>query len=657
MLPEYAALPGSEPSMIHDAAAEQAAARFRPKSWRALGAAGLAASLFVAVLCTADNKIVRRAASSLSLALAERDNSQPAFSPSPLAPSEDAVESAIATAHDALRRQRYSMTDPYAAHLPLEVAENVNFSTDPCSNFYEYACGQWVAQNVIPADRASLSRTWDGTEETVFKQLQQIVTREWPEDSPFRRLNEWYQACMDVDTLEAGAGAPLQPMLARIDALQTVDELRALLVEFFAGFEHGPKPFVWDIQLSIRDKDHRSMFLKASGLTMPDPGWYGLNTTKVSEHDDMTSTQYSNDHIQAGRQQVLQYFQTLNELSGSSPDEAALVADQTLAFETMLAQWRVDEPQILNPMGPELTNLTDLKSLCPGVPWAEIFEKISDSCSEFGYTCNQELLADQNLIIMTAPYFFSQLSTALTNETMLNSSWKPYLRTHYIGMNARLLSKDFVKVSASLEMWASGQEQIESREMKCSEETRASLAALTSMAYLDTYFANETKTQAWSMLSHIKESFIEMLSSVDWMDEETRKSALEKMDKLGMNMGGSSEYKMLVYPVSNESYYNNSHWSRYCRTIRNMMELGADPHSNTSTWSLPAYTVNAWYDNGLNALFIPAGILQPPFFSNEVGGHANACRLRRPVHVLAECIFAAFADACSYSALSARAPA
>ena len=645
MLPEYAALPGSEPRPLHGVAAaergDQAAAARRP-SCRALGAGSalLVLAAVAAVLCSANTQIGRRAASSLSWALAERGASQQA-APSPAS----AVGSAIAFVHDALKRQRYSITAQYAGDLPTEMADCMNFSTDPCSNFYEYACGSWVAGARIPADDSSFQRTWDGTEQTVSDELAEILSRQWPEDSPFRRLNEWHDACMDVDAIEALASAPLQPVLQRIDALQTVEELRALMVEFVAGPEVGPKPFKMWISLSVRDNQRNSLFMEGAGLTMPDPGWYGIPLdNSAMGYQDMISAQYSNDQLQEGQQRAMQYFRRLNELAGSSPDEAALIAEQAMAFETELAQWRLDEPAILEPMGPELTSLSDLESLCPGVAWTEIFQKISNSCNDFGYACNEELLADEKLIVMTAPYFYQQMSASMMNETMLNSSWKPFLRTHYIGLNADLLSKDFVKVSGSLARWASGQEDISSRSHKCSEETRSALSALTDIAFVENYFPNKTQTQAKCLLNHIKESYIEMLSSVEWMDEETREKALEKMGNLGMHIGGSTNYKQLVYPVTNASYYNNSRWSDFCHMLRGFMELGQAP--NSSCWSYPAHMVNAWYDNGQNALFIPAGILQPPFFSAEVAEHVRAqCRNASALNSV-QCLPSAASNAC-----------
>ena len=104
--------------------------------------------------------------------------------------------------HEAEKQQRYSLKDPVFGDLPRSVTEGINFSNSQCDNFYEYACGNWVDQATIPGDKPAWSMRWDGTQKAVDAELAELVSRWWPVDSPFSRLNDMYQACMDVNSVE-----------------------------------------------------------------------------------------------------------------------------------------------------------------------------------------------------------------------------------------------------------------------------------------------------------------------------------------------------------------------------------------------------------------------------------------------------------------------
>ena len=95
--------------------------------------------------------------------------------------------------------------------------------------------------------------------------------------------------------------------------------------------------------------------------------------------------------------------------------------------------------------GPQLTNLTALIHLCPNVPWKRIFEEMASQCEEYGWECNKKLLADEKLIVMGAPYFYTKLNAALGGNVTIEF-WKPLLRSHYIYNLAPLLNIEFLEV-------------------------------------------------------------------------------------------------------------------------------------------------------------------------------------------------------------------
>jgi putative endopeptidase len=490
--------------------------------------------------------------------------------------------------------------------LPDEVVAAMNFSTHPCDNFYEFVCGNWVKNAAIPNSRGSWSKSWDGAGEIVHQEMISLYTDEWPEGSPYGRLHDWYSSCMDLPQINELGAQPLQPMLQRIEALETLADLQDLLVDLVLW--DLPHFMNMDVSVGVRAPGEHLLFVSAGGITLPDPGYYDVLYNGT--HDD---------DKREDREHIWKYFKQINVLAGSTEDYAALVANQTIEAETVLAQWQVDEPYDDDDlekvkMGPPLSNLTALIDLCPNIPWRRIFTAIADGCKEYGWECNKKLLDDENVIVMGSPYFYTKLNDALGGNISI-AFWKPLLRSHYIYNLAPLLNEEFLQANLDLDTYMSGVTELPKREKKCVRAATNGLSALSDLAFKDRYFDKRAQADGWNLLNHMKAAFIKNLKSVDWMDEATHAAALRKAEKMGLNLGGPKVYKQLVYPVTNDNYFANSGFAYHCKLLRMFMELGEK--IDERVWNMRASTVNAYYDNGLNALFIPAGIMQKPFFSHD----------------------------------------
>ena len=151
------------------------------------------------------------------------------------------------------------------------------------------------------------------------------------------------------------------------------------------------------------------------------------------------------------------------------------------------------------------------------MPWKTIFEDMAADRSAYNYSCNEQLLRDDKLIINTAPAFFGKLNTALGNASLLNTSWKPFLRTHYIGKVHSTLSKDFETANLLLQKWASGISESASRQKTCTDHTVNSLSVLADSAFMHKFFPPQARRDAMALLNYTKRAFVERLKNVEWM--------------------------------------------------------------------------------------------------------------------------------------------
>jgi putative endopeptidase len=476
-----------------------------------------------------------------------------------------------------------------AAEAPQPVLDvtSMDRSVDPCVDFYTYSCGGWMKKNPIPPDQSSWSAYGKLQDENTarLRDILETAAKPNPQRSATdQKIGDYYAACMDEKAVDAAGIKPLQMQFEEIQKLNSKAELAQIAADrtFSGGYFRGTLFFFHSAQ-DAKNSTQEIAETDQGGLGMPDRDYYFNKDAKSEEL----------------RKAYVAHVQKMLELLGDRPEIAGAEAQTVMRIETALAQGsmtrveRRDPQKLYHKMA-----AADLEGMAPLFQWNTYFTKVG-----------LPSLASLNVAV---PDFFKTLNATIDKEGL--ASWKAYLRWHLVHANARHLSAPFVNEDfAFYGKTLEGAEQIEPRWKRCTEDVDDDLGEALGQAYVDKYFSAEAKRQAVKMVKEIEAAMQQDINALPWMSAGTKPRAIEKLHAVANKIGYPDkwrDYSKLEIVRGDEM--GNVLRARRFEFNRQLAKIGKPV--DHGEWEMTPPTVNAYYNDNMNDINFPAGVLQPPLF-------------------------------------------
>lgn len=466
-------------------------------------------------------------------------------------------------------------------------------SVSPAEDFYQYACGGWMAANPLTPEyaRYGIFDQLDKENQDKLKVLiDELNSKPQEEGSVGDKISTLYAQGLDMDKRNADGAAPVMEQLAAIKAISNMDELSAVTARMHM---ETSSPF-FSVYIGADEKNSTMNLLQfyQGGISMGDRDYYLL--------DDEASVKIRNAYKN--------YINTLFTLAGYSADEAAKAADAVMKFETGIAETSVDRNALRDVhLNYNKMSLKEFVRKYDFLNW-DIFFK------EIGLKSSTELNAGQ-------VSFFKGL-TKLVKKTSLEDL-KAYLSFKLLNSASNYLSDDFV--NANFEFFGKtvqGREELQPLWKRSLAVVNRSLAEAFGQMYVEKYFPASSKEKMLEMVANLQTALGERIDALEWMSDETKAKAQEKLGTFIVKVGYPDTWK----DYTSLEIKDDSYWANICRanlfSHYEMMKDEGKPVDRTQ-WGMSPQTVNAYYNPTTNEICFPAAILQPPFFNPDADDAVN----------------------------------
>lgn len=479
------------------------------------------------------------------------------------------------------------------ASFILTGCTNKKVTPEPQEDFYAFVNTEWMEANPLKPEYGRYG-TFDVLRDSAQNIVRRIITgmssgNIQPGTDAYKAAL-LYNMAMDSAKLNADGAAPVQPDLAKINALSSKEDLVAYLAE---ANLYGDNPFFSDyVYADNEDSNTNILHLTQGGLIMGDRDYY--------------LEQESLDQFQPP---YIDYLSSLFVLAeGIEPEAAKEKAKTVLEVETELARMHYSSIELRDTH--KNYNKYTRKKLISSFQFP--FERY--------FAPRQAVAGFETINVAQEGYFnsFDKWFQELSLDRAIT-----YLKGILLDDAASFLSNDFRKASFEFHgRILGGRTEMQPRWKSAVQLVNSSFGHVVAQEYTKTYFPPKAKERMLNLVEDLKESLAQRIQNLEWMTEETKQKGLEKLSTFRVKIG---------YPEKWDTYEeikeDTGSLYGYIKNIA-MFEKGKNDKDfgapvDKERWLMNPHEVNAYYNPATNEICFPAGILQPPFFSLEADDAVN----------------------------------
>lgn len=470
--------------------------------------------------------------------------------------------------------------------------DNIDKSIDPCVDFYQYACGNWIKNAEIPADRpawqsfSELDESNKGVERAI---LEKAASGGASRNAIDQKIGDLYGSCIDEKAVNARGIAPLKPELDRIAA---VKDKAALIDEIGRLHLMGANAlFGFYSNSDLHNSEQVIAYIDQGGLTLPDRDYY------IKDDADKVEM----------RKHLTEYAAEMFTLTGQTPQQAASSAQQVLLVETLLASNSMDRTKRRDPKNRDHKMTRDeAVAMAPDFYLNRYFTAVgAPNFTELN---------------VTNPDFFRQVNGVVAALPL--DALKAYVSWRALNAAAPWLSDPFVQANFHFWQHLGGQKEILARWKRCTNLVDESLGEALGQRYVEVTFGPEGKARMLKMVDALEKSLDEDIQSLAWMSDDTKKQAKVKLQAIRNKIGYPDVYRdYSPIAIKPDDLLGNVQRSEEFESKRQIAKIGKP--LDRKEWGMTPPEVNAYYSGSFNEIVFPAGILQPPFFDKSMDDAIN----------------------------------